>query len=68
MPTLLGAHFGHPSGGFFLSSDFFIRDCQLPLSFKTSGFGLGLALGRESPLGLTFFSSIGFPTLQAACT
>ena len=59
MPTLLGAHFGHPSGGFFLSSDFFIRDCQLPLSLKTFGFGPGLALGRESTLGLTFFHLLG---------
>jgi len=59
MPTLLGAHFGHPSGGFFLFSDFFIRDCQLPLSLKTFGFGPGLALGRESTLGLTFFHLLG---------
>ena len=32
---------------------------QLPLSLKTSGFGPGLALGRERPLGLTFFHLLG---------
>ena len=41
------AHFGQPSAGFFLDSDFFTRSFQLPLSFNLSAFGPGVAFFLE---------------------
>jgi hypothetical protein len=42
-------YFGQPPGGFFFASDFLTASRQLPLSFRTSGFGPGALRGLSLP-------------------
>src|SRR5581483_3269371 len=58
-------YFGQPSGGFFLDRDFLLRSFQLPVSFKRSAFGPGVAFFLEwLKLLAAFFLLTNFALLR----
>jgi len=55
------SHLGHPSGGFFFSSDFLTACCHGPFRLRTSGLGSGVAFGFA---GFFRFTIVAFRELK----